>query len=140
MKVANARLTPSPGRPSKGGGAGATSDGFARALDGIAAPRSEATLGTTASGAVTGVLAAQEVETATERGGRREAVRRGELLLDELEHLRIAIVSGAVNSERLVALAAMVRARGEAVDDPELAAVIAEIELRVAVELAKRQR
>ena len=140
MKVANARLTSSPRRPSQGGGAGTAGDGFARALDGIAPPRAEGILGATPGSAVPGVLAAQEVQTATERDARRRAVQRGELLLDELERLRIAIVSGVVNTERLVALAGMVRARGDAVDDPELTAVIAEIELRVAVELAKRQR
>lgn len=70
---------------------------------------------------------------------RRKAVRRGHDLLDELDAMKADLLVGRVSPGRLDAMAAMVTSLRER-SDPELDAVLDEIELRVAVELAKLGR
>lgn len=84
---------------------------------------------------VNAVLGAQEVDDATAR--RRRAVRRADEMLGQLDHIRHALLIGALPLRTLRDLEDMcVRARDE-VDDPDLKAALDEIELRAAVELAK---
>lgn len=91
---------------------------------------------TTASmAAVDSLLSLQEV--ADGLGGRRRAVVRGEKLLDALDELRHALLVGAVPRARLAALAQLAGETAPLVDDPHLAEILADIELRAAVELAK---
>ncbi len=71
--------------------------------------------------------------------GRRRAVRRGRQLLDQLDGLRVALLTGRLPAMALERLRGLI-ASSEAGGDPEMAAVIAEIELRVEVELAKLER
>jgi hypothetical protein len=108
-------------------------DKFAEALGGEtpAAPASTAP----PLGAVDGLLIAQELSDPL--GGRRRAVQRGNALLDRLEDLRLGLLAGILPRERLDELARLARTARETVDDPRLAAVLDEIDLRVAVELAK---
>ncbi|MBL8836554.1 MAG: flagellar assembly protein FliX [Alphaproteobacteria bacterium] len=116
-------------RPDRAGGG---SD-FARHLDQAgSAPQMAAAR---PMGGIDSILALQEVDSPGERRGR--ARRRGELLLDKLEELRLGLLSGTMSRDSLVELAASMRARREDCGDPRLQAVLDEIELRAAVELAK---
>ncbi|HUN51686.1 MAG TPA: flagellar assembly protein FliX [Candidatus Sulfotelmatobacter sp.] len=81
------------------------------------------------------LLALQEIADATH--SRRRAVRRGKDLLDRLDEIRHALLLGSIAPERLVSLARMLRDQRSTIDDPRLLAVLDEIELRAAVELAK---
>ncbi|HXY99727.1 MAG TPA: flagellar assembly protein FliX [Stellaceae bacterium] len=81
------------------------------------------------------LLSVQEVPDAL--AGRRRAVQRGNSLLDRLEELRLGLLAGIIPRERLSELARLARTARETVDDPHLAALLDEIDLRVAVELAK---
>ena len=58
-------------------------------------------------------------------------------MLDELEQIRLGLLLGQIPRARLEQLAQMVRARREQLDDPKLIAILDDIELRAAVELAK---
>ena len=82
-----------------------------------------------------GLLALQEVPDAVARNAR--ARRRGEDLLDRLDELRLALLTGRLSPGRIHALSAMVAAQKEQVTDPGLSQILEEIELRAAVELAK---
>ncbi len=84
---------------------------------------------------VEGLFALQEV--ADELNGRRRAVARANTLLDRLEDLRVALLAGRLPRTQLEQLRELAREHGPAADDPQLAAILGEIELRVAVELAK---
>lgn len=81
------------------------------------------------------ILALQTVSDAAE--GRRRAVRRGRDLLDGLDALKAEILAGGGGTAQLAALRERLRDHVPA-DEPGLAETMAEIELRVAVELAKR--
>ena len=69
--------------------------------------------------------------------GRSQGVRRGLDLLDQLERLRRAIMLGDLTRAQVERLAALVAAQRGRVDDPALAELLNEIEVRAAVELAK---
>lgn len=120
-----------------GRASGAGGGGFARALAGgpsqAAAPASASPVH-----ALNPLLALQEVADSTE--GRSRARRRANELLDRLDELRLAIVMGGVPLNQLESIAQLLRQRQERVDDPKLAQIINEIEIRAAVELAKRGR
>jgi Class II flagellar assembly regulator len=81
------------------------------------------------------LLIAQELPDAL--AGRRRAVQRGNALLDRLEELRLGLLAGMLPRERLDELAQLAKSARDTVDDPRLGAVLDEIDLRVAVELAK---
>lgn len=118
-----------------GGAAPSGGGGFARALsDGP--PQPAAPSGASPAQTVNALLALQEVADSTQ--GRGRARRRAEDLLDRLEDLRLAIALGEVPLGQLQNLAQLLRQRQETVDDPKLAQIINEIEIRAAVELAKR--
>ncbi len=91
-----------------------------------------------AAAAIDGLFVLQEV--ADELNGRRRAVARGDKLLDRLEELRLGLMAGTLPRTQLEALRHLAREHGPTVDDPKLAAILSDIELRVAVELAKLDR
>ncbi len=116
--------------------------GFSSFLESVdETPGAAAVGGTTSVGGIEALLAAQSVGDATQDEGRRKrAVTRGNSLLDRLEDLRAALLSGAVPKSRLIELARMLREKREEGLDPELEEILNEIELRAEVELAKLSR
>jgi hypothetical protein len=115
------------------GSAPAGGSGFAKML-GDSAPVSTPAGGSPID-TLNAVLALQEVEDPLV--GRQRSRRRGELLLDRLEDIRVGLLMGAIPRSRLQELGAMVQATRERCDDENLNAVLDDIELRAAVELAK---
>jgi hypothetical protein len=102
---------------------------------------SDATQAASAAGGVRTVssidalLALQGVDDATER--RKRAVRRGRGALDALEALKLGLLSGTLDQDSLRQLEAAVGELTTDSGDPHLDTVLAEIHLRVKVELAK---
>lgn len=122
-----------------------------RRANGLAAPgfnvpmgetqQAQATRAATAPATITNVgslLALQGVETIDER--RRRATRRANTLLDQLEDIKIATLSGNVSRNQLANLSQTLRERLDDVEDPALSAILEEVELRAEVELAKLER
>jgi hypothetical protein len=116
------------GRPAAAG------DGaFAREL-----ARSGEAGGAAPASGVSGVqalIAAQAVDEPGERS--RRARRRAHDLLDRLDEIRAALLAGALPEGVLRALAARLAEARDEVEDPGLAAVLDEVDLRAQVELAK---
>lgn len=83
------------------------------------------------------ILALQAVGDFTE--GRRKAVKRASTLLDLLEEMKAGLLVGKVTPDRLDAMVSQLGALRDRVD-PNLDALIDDIELRVRVELAKLGR
>lgn len=75
--------------------------------------------------------------TDTPEERRRRSARRGSDLLDGLDRLKASLVMGRVATRDLQAIAARLSERAGSSGDPRLDALIADIELRAAVELAK---
>lgn len=81
------------------------------------------------------LLALQEAPDAAER--RRQAVLRSTDILDELQQLRLGLLTGSVPRQRLQRLTKLLRDRPGGYADPQLDSIVADIEVRAAVELAK---
>ncbi len=115
------------------------SGGFAKALSaGVEAPSVSAVSGGAAFAPVDTLLALQEVSD--DPGGRNRGRRHGEALLDHLDELHLGLLSGRLSIDAMKRLSAMVEAKRGQVDDPRLAQILNEIEIRAAVELAKLGR
>lgn len=84
------------------------------------------------------ILMLQQEDDPRER--RRRQARRGSDLLDGLDRLKAALLTGAVPLRDLEALANRLGTGSAATGDPVLDEVVAGIELRVKVELAKLGR
>jgi hypothetical protein len=81
------------------------------------------------------LLTVQEVPDST--AGRRRAMQRASTLLDRLDELRLALLTGVLPRARLDQLARLAGSAREGFNDPGLAQLLDQIDLRVAVELAK---
>ncbi len=86
-------------------------------------------------GGLDALIALQGVEDATER--RRRAVKKGRSALDALEAVKLGFLSGRLDAAALARLTASATDLAQKSGDPGLDSVLAEIELRVGVELAK---
>ena len=86
-------------------------------------------------GGIDALIALQGIEDATER--RRHAVKRGRLALDALDELKIGLLGGDLTPGTLQKLKAAAAHLKNGSGDAGLDGVLAEIELRVEVEIAK---
>ena len=96
---------------------------------------------TTAAGSLRSIstldalLALQGVEDPTER--KKRAVAKGRNALDALEKLKLGLLDGSVDGPALARLKVAAEGLSDQSGDPGLDQVLGEIDLRVAVELAK---
>jgi len=91
-------------------------------------------------GGVGAVLAAQEVGDATQGRSKGLLVQRGNRLLDRLEDLQMALLSGNLPKAKVIELAQALREKRPHSDDADLNGLLDEIELRAEIELAKLTR
>jgi hypothetical protein len=84
------------------------------------------------------LIAVQEVSAYA--GGRTAARQRGEEMLDKLDELRLGLLAGGLPAATVERLADLAAAERGDVNDPRLAEILDEIEVRAAVELAKLGR
>jgi hypothetical protein len=141
MKIDPTQIRPAATR-RVGPAQAASSGNFAAALheESAAAEGKSAVGGSVALSGISTVLALQGAPDSTERRARQRAVQRGDAMLDELEEIRLGLLLGTIPQSRLEQLGHLVRAQRELVNDPKLTAILDEIELRAAVELAKLSR
>lgn len=86
-------------------------------------------------GGIDALMALQGFEDLPER--RRRAVKRGRVALDALDALKIGLLSGSLDTAALARLQASIHGLKDCSGDPGLDGVLAEIALRVEVEVAK---
>ncbi len=89
-------------------------------------------------GGIDALVALQGVEDATER--RRRAVTRGRRALDALDELKLGLLSGQFDAAALGRLRSLSAELKETTGEIGLDQVLAEIDLRVEVEIAKMSR
>ena len=130
---------PSGAAPASGARPARSASGFSLGQMGAAAPTASAQAAAPTAGVsdVSALMALQGVETATER--RRRAVRRGGSLLDRLDELKIALLSGEAGEGALERLGRTLREERPDDADPALSGLLEQIDLRAAVELAKAE-
>ncbi|NQU60538.1 MAG: flagellar assembly protein FliX [Rhodospirillales bacterium] len=122
----------------------ATDGEFAEQVLGLAgvgaADAPQAMEGAGSVGAVDSIYAVQEVPDATDGRSKGLLKQFGNDILDSLDELRLAILTGAISKEKLQGLAKKLREKRQLSDDPRLNEIIDEIELRAEVEVAKLTR
>jgi hypothetical protein len=100
--------------------------------------------GTSSAGGVMGVssiealLSLQEAGDGT-HGGNKRAKERASALLDELDKLRIGLLTGEIPESALNRLSHTLKIQRDNVMDPLMNEILDEIDLRVQVELAKHR-
>ncbi|HEY3950595.1 flagellar assembly protein FliX [Phenylobacterium sp.] len=123
-----------PSRPAAGG------DGFHIATPGPAAGAAQVA----SSGAVRGVVGVDALIALQELGGplerKRRAVRRAGRILDVLDEIKVGLLEGEIGGADLDRLRRAIRDERELTEDPALEAVLDDIELRAAVEMAKLEQ
>ena len=86
-------------------------------------------------GGIDALIALQGIEDPVER--RRRAVKHGRRALDALDELKLGLLSGTLEQGTLLRLKAVAADLKDGSGDERLDQVLSEIDLRVAVELAK---
>lgn len=86
-------------------------------------------------GGIDALIALQGVEDPTER--RRRAVKYGRRALDALDELKLGLLAGTLDQATMLRLKSVAGDLHEPTGDARLDQVMAEIDLRVSVELAK---
>jgi hypothetical protein len=125
---ATARATaPSAPKRAAAGGFSVAEEEAPRAAQPVAALRTV--------GGIDALIALQGQDEKAER--RRRAVSRGRTALDALDELKIELLGGGLGPSMLMRLKSVTTDLLDATGDEKLDAVLAEIELRVAVEIAK---
>ena len=115
---------------------GTSGSSFAGALtDTAPASASQNVAGATPIASVDALLALQEVPDAAT--GRSKGLQRAEDMLDMLEEVRKGLLLGAIPVRNLKTLASLARNQRGKTGDSRLDSVLADIELRAEVELAK---
>lgn len=125
------------------GAALATAPAAARRTGGgtFSVSEQESPRNTSAAGALRSIstldalMALQGVDDATER--KKRAVAKGRSALDVLDDLKLSLLDGSIDGSTLARLKVAAEGLTEATGDHGLDAVLGEIDLRVAVELAK---
>jgi hypothetical protein len=135
MKVTG---TTGPSAPT-GGKAARAASGFSLGQAGAAAAPTapSAAAATSAVSDVSALMALQGVEGPLEK--RRRAVKRGAGLLDRLDEIKLALLSGDGDSVALEQLARTLREDRPDDGDADLKALLDQIDLRASVELAKAE-
>jgi hypothetical protein len=112
----------------------ASSGGFT--LSEANAPQAQsAALALRTVGGIDALIALQGIEDPAER--RRRAVKHGRRALDALDELKLGLLAGTLDRATMLRLKAVAADLKDSSGDDRLDQVLAEIDLRVAVELAK---
>lgn len=138
MKVVHTGASSGPGQRRRVG-SGSDSSGSNDFGRHVAASGTRPT-GLAPAGPLTALSSVLAVQAAPSGAAERErAVRRGLRLLDELDELHAALLEDRPATAAIGRLSALLGDARPAIDDPELQAALDQIELRAAVELAKRR-
>jgi hypothetical protein len=112
-----------------------TAGGTFAPAEGEAPQAQTATVALRTLGGIDALIALQGVGEPTER--RRRAVKQGRRALDALDELKLGLLAGSLDQGTLLRLKSVAADLKEGSGDDKLDGVLAEIDLRVAVELAK---
>lgn len=136
MKIQGPGKTSGPSKTNKKDKASSSDESFGDMVSsqvGTSAP----TGATKSIAMVDSLLAAQSVEDPTARAAKKRMRSRSLSVLDELEKIRMGMLSGTMTVGHMIDIADVVASHREKITDPSLTAIMDEIDLRAQVELAK---
>ena len=121
----------------KSGGSG---ESFSSYLQGLNKPENKSVSASAGIASADAIFATQIVNDEEGRARKKQAVKRGYSLLEKLEEIRDALLLGYISKDKLIEISRFVKDNKNITDDEQLNEIIAEIELRIEVELAKLTR
>ncbi len=86
------------------------------------------------------LLAAQAAEDPAARASRQKMRRRADTILHELDKIRLGMLTGRLTVGNMIDIADVVASHREKIDDPQLAAILDEVDLRAQIEIAKMRQ
>lgn len=89
-------------------------------------------------GATNPLLGLQEISD--DEVQRRQAYKTGQMTLEALDELRLGLLQGSLSARVIAQMESLVAAERHRCNDPRLEAILDDIELRAAVELAKLEK
>lgn len=136
MKIEGPSKTSKTTKSDKASKAG-KSDGTFGAMVTSGATQTQGTAATQSIAKMDALLAVQAAGSATERAAKKRMRERGDKVLRQLDNLRLGILTGNLNLGEMVNIADVVASHRESIDDPQLTALLDEIDLRAQIEIAK---
>lgn len=139
MKIQGPGKTSSTSKTDKKGGVSSGDESFGDFMSsGLSSASGAAPTSTTRSiASLDSLLSVQSVEDPTARAAKKRMKTRGMDILQELDKIRLAMLSGNLTVGHMIDVADVVASHREKVTDPKLTAIMDEIDLRAQVELAK---
>lgn len=138
MKIDGPNSTQKAGATKKAGKAGAASDsGFGSMLGVDEASEATHTAGANVIARVDVLLAAQGSEDPAEKKAKQKMQKRGSEILHQLDKIRLGMLTNNLTVGNLIDIADVVAAHRERINDPQLAGLLDEIDLRAQIEIAK---
>ena len=139
MKVEGPSKAEKATKTGKAGKVGKTNSTFDDMVAG-AAQETVPAVATQAINKVDALLAVQGAEDPTERAARRRMRERGDSILRKLDNIRLGILTGNLSVDEVISIADTVASHREQINDPEMTALLDEIDLRAQIELAKMKK
>ncbi len=139
MKIEGPSKTGKASKTGKSGKATKTDGTFGAMVTG-AAKESSPAMASQSIAKVDALLAVQGAENSTERAAKRRMQKRGDGILRQLDHLRLGVLTGNLTIGQVIDIADVVASHREKITDPELSAVLDEIDLRAQIEIAKMRK
>lgn len=138
MKITGPGKTEKAGGVKKSGKAGSTgSTSFSGLLGTEEAAATAHMQGAGAVARLDVLLAAQGAEDPASRASKGRMRKRADSILRQLDKLRLGILTGNLSVGNMVDIADVVSSHREKIQDPQLASILDEIDLRAQIEVAK---
>ena len=138
MKIDGPHQTQKAGSAKKAGKSGSSPDGgFSELLSVEDTAETTHTAGANVIARVDVLLAAQGSEDPAEKATKGKMRKRGSELLHQLDKIRLGMLTGNLTVGNLIDIADVVAAHRERINDPQLAGILDEIDLRAQIEIAK---
>lgn len=138
MKITGPGKTEKAGNVKKTGKAGSTgSTSFSGLLGTEEASETAHMQGAGAVARLDVLLAAQSAEDPASRASKGRMRKRADSILRQLDKLRLGILTGNLSVGNMVDIADVVSSHREKIQDPQLASILDEIDLRAQIEIAK---
>jgi hypothetical protein len=138
MKIDGPHQAQKAGSAKKAGKAGSSSEsGFSELLNVDETAETAHAAGANVIARVDVLLAAQGSEDPAEKATRGRMRKRGSEILHQLDKIRLGMLTGSLTVGNLVDIADVVAAHRERINDPQLAGILDEIDLRAQIEIAK---
>ena len=136
MKIEGPDKTRGVGSTNKKGRTGESDGSFGSMISG----GTEKTASTAAPSSIAMVdvlLTVQGADDPAQRAARRRMVGRADTLLALLDNIRMGLLTGGLTVGQVIDIADIVASHREKVTDPQLTAILDEIDLRAQIEIAK---